>query len=325
MEERNNSGYTPLFRSGFGGIMTPESKYIPFTPVEAFKLTREEIVEIIEKAYAATFRKKEKEEEPYFLYLLMSYRFLAAQKREVVSKLYERITLPAIKKACRALFELYSIDESKEVGAVIRAYNSQDFSFCEPGKDKLVDSDAIALVRFFRPVTEIMHYSLNGVERVFIELGRAHCFSFENLPPAVNKVKTEVESEIKEIEESNAALRDKLTGDIDGGYRWRLKTRINGGEENIERKKITLSFLDTIIPAFEDYLSDNYPQVPFMKRILIDALSQSDWKADYPCFVTKEDRERICSDNRLLQNGKYYIYIAEARPMSTLKEVLDAM
>lgn len=318
MKERNSSCYTPLFRSYFGGIMTPESKEIPFIPLEAFKLEREEVIMMIEKAFNSTFKERPQNEvkKPNFSTLLLTYTKLGF-KNEAMYRLYWRLNQYILDRAGCVIFSDYGIDDYKGLGLLAESYNSSFFFLLKKGKERILTGDAVIPVRLFRPIGEIINSSVDGIDRVFSELGRTNDFSFTNLYPAVAAAKAELKEEIKEIEEREGIINDNATD-----HTYRLTERYDAKDEDIDRKEIALSFLDTLIPAFEDYLSDNPPSMPFLKRILLDALSDADWKIDSPCFITTEDAERIYADKRLLRNGKYGIYMAEARPMNTLREVL---
>lgn len=314
MEERKSTCYTPLFRSEFGGIMTPESKEIPFIPLGDFKIEREEAIKMIEKAFTFTFKEPPKDEVKKYNFstLLLTYTKLDF-KNEAMSWLYWRINRYILERASRVIFSKYGIEDCNGPGLSAVSYNSSFFFLLEKEKERILTGDAAIPVRLFRPIGQIINSSVDGVERIFKELVITNDFSLDNLYPSLAAVKTELKEEIKEIEEREGIIKD---------HAYRLTERYDAKDENIDRKEITLSFLDTMIPAFEDYLSDNPPSVPFLKRIVLDALSDADWKIDSPCFITKEDAERIYSDKRLLRNGKYGIYMAEARPINTLKEVL---
>lgn len=314
MEERNSSSYTPLFRSEFGGIMTPESKEIPFIPLEAFKLDREEIIKMIEKAFSSTFKETPQNsiKKPNFSTLLLTYIKLDFGN-EAMYWLYWRLNQYILERARRVIFSEYGIDDCEGLGLLATSYNSSFFFLRENGKERILTDDAVISVRLFRPIAQLINSSVDGVERIFKELVITNDFSLDNLYPSLASVKAELKEEIMEIEEREGITKNQ---------EYRLTERYDAEDENIDRKEIAISFLDTMIPAFEDYLSDNPPSVPFLKRILLDALSDADWKIDSPCFITKEDAERIYSDKRLLRNEKYGIYMAEARPMNTLKEVL---
>ncbi len=318
MEERNSSCYTPLFRSYYGGIMTPESKEIPFIPLEAFKMEREEVINMIEKAFTLTFKEPPKDEvkKCNFSTLLLTYNRLDFGN-EAMSWLYWRINRYILERASRVIFSKYGIEDCNGLGLSAISYNSSFFFLLEKEKERILTGDAVIPVRLFRPIGQIIHSSVDGFERIFKKLVITNDFSIDNLYSAVAAAKAELKEEIKEIEEREGIVKDTTTD-----HAYRLTERYDAKDEDIDRKEIALSFLDTLIPAFEDYLSDNPPQVPFLKRILLDALSDADWKIDAPCFITTKDAERIYSDKRLLRNEKYGIYMAEARPINTLKEVL---
>ncbi len=308
------SRYTPVIFGEGTMILVIEERIVPFTPLEGLEFEEGQVRTMIDKAYAKTFalspfgeiRKFNNAFNIYPMYRLLTGKSSDEEGNRTFSKFKWYLNVQFGDIAMEKLFDEVGLPRGSNFGLYTRPRGKTVGFLAPKEKDELIKHKILLIMRYFRSLDEILYYSVDGVESVYTKFIPQRPWTRSKLIAASEEVKAELMEEIETILERVEKSETKASA----------KSKM----EKIARKRISLSFIDKFISQADDYVFDDAPDEPLMKRVLYDALLGAKWKFDFPGFLTAQDIEEIFSDERLLRDGEYYFYLNETRPVSRLRE-----
>lgn len=294
-----------------------EERIVPFSSLQGLEYKRESVCKAIDDSYEKAFKSTSLPSDIHFnnvMNLYLIYRLIGgsnncnSKEKNNLSLFIRSINSYLGKVALKTLYEHLGVPQQRNIAVQTCPRENTVLRFSPVLKDDYMHHKAVVIIRFYRAVDEILHYSIDGVNRIYDKMISERSYDTSRLFSISDAVKNELKSEITALENR----LEKINNEV----------KIMSSKLKIMHKQISLSFIDKFILEVKDYLSDDIPDEPLTKRILSDALSDEVWEADFPGFLTKNDLAKILSDESLLRYGDYYLYLNEIRPIIELKDIV---